>query len=225
MLDITTTATIRPDLFYQTLKSFTDKLFIHQKEYRLILNVDPIGEDVDPMEMVKIGQQFFDNVIYNIPEKPNFAQACKWCWSQTTSDIIFHLEDDWTLSRKILINNMLSLLINNSTIMSLRLPKLNLKNINKEDGKNNFIKHHKLLLNPTIFRGVFIRSISESMNIIDNPEKQLRKVFKLVDGQIAGIYCGLGSGEYIKHHGRKWQKNSRYKKVKGSNFITWDERQ
>ena len=116
MLDITTTATIRPNLFRQTLKSFTDNLFVNRKECRLILNVDPIGEDVDPVKVVEVGKSFFDNIIYNIPDKSNFAQACKWCWSNTNSEFVFHLEDDWSLSRKILIKNMISLLYNYSSL-------------------------------------------------------------------------------------------------------------
>ena len=224
MLDITTTATVRPSLFLQTLKSFTSNLFTNRKEYRLILNVDPIGEDIDPMEVVKVGKQFFDNVVYNVPEEPNFAQAVKWCWSSSNSEFIFHLEDDWTLSRKIFINNFLRIIKDNNKMMSLRLPKLNLVKLVKNDIKNGFICHHKLLLNPGFFRGDFIRGISSKMNIIDNPEKQLRKVFKLIDGQIAGIFCGPGVGGYIKHHGRGWQKSSKYYKVKGSNFITWENK-
>ena len=224
MLDITTTAAIRPDLFRKTLKSFTEKLFINQKDYRFILNVDPIWEDLDPMEMVDIAYKFFDNVVYNIPDKPNFAQACKWCWSNTISEFIFHLEDDWTISKNINIGSLLLHMINNDDMMSLRLPKLSLNNLKSNDTKRGFIIHHKLMLNPTIFRGSFIRSISKKMNTIDNPEKQLRKVFKLSNSQLAGIFCGSGCGEYIKHNGRHWQRLSNYKKVKGSNFITWEKR-
>ena len=224
MLDITTTATIRPSLFHQTLKSFTENLFVDQKEYRLILNVDPIGEDLDPIEVVKVGQQFFDNVVYNIPDKPNFAQACKWCWGMTTSKYIFHLEDDWELSRKIFINDMISIMNNNKNMMLLRLPKLRLTSLHYCEEKNKFINQHKLMLNPGLFRGNFIRDISEKMNTIDNPEKQLRKVFKLPRYQNAGVYCGEGEGVYIKHHGREWQKHSKYRKRKGSNFTTWEKR-
>jgi len=224
MLDITTTATIRPDLFRQSLKSFTSRMLVNQKDYRLILNVDPIGDEVDPMSMVEVGKSFFDNVVYNIPESPNFAQACKWCWINTSSKYVFHLEDDWTLPRKILIGDMLYIMEKNTNMMSLRLPKLNLNKLSKEESTNKFIKHHKLMLNPSIFRGDFIRDIAERMNIVDNPEKQLRKVFKLPKDELAGIYCGIGSGEYIKHHGKVWQRSSNYKKRKGSNFISWEKR-
>ena len=224
MLDITTTATIRPALFHRTLKSFTEKLFVNKKEYRLILNVDPVGEDKDPMEMVKVGQQFFNNVVYNIPDKPNFTQACRWCWKNTGSEFVFHLEDDWTLSRKILIGDMISIMCDNKNMMLLRLPKLKLTALHDHDKRNKFINQHKLMLNPGMFRGDFIRHISEKMNTVDNPEKQLRRVFKLPEHQNAGVYCGLGEGEYIKHHGREWQKHSNYRKVKGSNFITWDKK-
>ena len=123
MLDITTTATIRPDLFYKTLQSSTKNLFFHRKEYRLILNVDPIGEDVNPMEMVRVGKQFFDNVVYNIPDEPNLAQACRWCWQNTDSEYVFHLEDDWELERRILIGNLCIVMNKNKNMMSLRFPK------------------------------------------------------------------------------------------------------
>ena len=224
MLDITTTATIRPGLFRRTLKSFTRNLFVNKDECRLILNVDPVGDDVDPEEMYDVANSFFDHVLYNNSSNSNFAQACQFCWSKTDSEFVFHLEDDWTISRKINIKDMLSLMRNNNNMMSLRLPKLTLKNINKEDSKNKFIKHHKLSLNPTIFRGSFIRNVAKNMNITDNPEKQLRKAFKLPKDEIAGIYCGLGNGEYIRHNGRQWQKASNYKKRKGSNFISWERR-
>jgi len=224
MLDITTTATIRPNLFYQTLSSFTKNLFVHQKEYRLILNVDPIGEDVDPMEVIEVGKKFFDNVVYNIPDKPNFAQACKWCWSNTSSEFVFHLEDDWFLMKKILIGNLCLIMNKDINMMSLRLPKLTLHKLEKKDANNGFIQNNKLMLNPAMFRGDFIRDIANKMNIIDNPEKQLRRVLKLTGDNFAGVYCGLGSGVYLKHYGRKWQKYSQYKKVKGSNFITWEKK-
>ena len=224
MLDITTTATIRPELFRWTLQSFTEKLFVHKKEYRLILNVDPVGEDVDPMEMVEVGKQFFDNVVYNIPEEPNFAKACKWCWGETSSEFVFHLEDDWTLSKKIFINDMISVMNDNKNMMLLRLPKLRLTYLHHCEAKNKFIDQHKLMLNPGLFRGDLIRKISDKMNTTDNPEKQIRRVFKLPKYQNAGVYCGIGVGEYIKHHGREWQKQSHYRKQKGSNFITWEKK-
>ena len=101
---------------------------------------------------------------------------------------------------------------------------MTLKQIDKHQLEERFIRNNKLVLNPVIFRGDFIRNIAGNMNIIDNPERQLRKVFKLVDGMFAGVYCGGGRGEYIKHTGRKWQKKSQYNKRKGSNFITWEKK-
>lgn len=224
MLDITTTATIRPELFHQTLDSFTKNLFVDQKEYRLILNVDPIGEDVDPMEVVKVGQQFFDNVVYNIPNKPNFAQACKWCWGQTTSKYIFHLEDDWELSRKILIGNLISILDKDEIMVGLRLPKNRVIKVDPKLKKIGYFINYKLVLNPILYRGDFIRDISGKMDIENNPERQLRTKYKLFKKRYVGIYCGEGDGTYIRHHGRVWQRASNYKKRKGSNFVTWEKR-
>jgi hypothetical protein len=228
MLDITTTATIRPDIFYRCLESFTEKLFVHKKEYRLILNVDPIGDDVDPMEMVRVGKQFFDNIVYNIPEEPNFAQACKWCWGETSSEFIFHLEDDWVLKRAINVGELISL-FRHENLMGVRLTKNEINTLTQEEKKNKFIKNRKLVLNPIFYRGDFIRDISMKMDIENNPEKQLRRKYKLPKDKFVGIYCGLGLGHYgsgrvVRHLGRKWQKQSNYKKRKGSNFITWEKK-
>lgn len=221
MLDITTTATIRPALFHQTLKSFTDNLFTNRKEYRLILNVDPIGEDVDPMEMVKVGKQFFDNVVYNIPDEPNFAQACKWCWSNTSSEFVFHIEDDWRLCKVISIDHMIEILKNNDDLLSLRLPKRRVKEFPKSYG---FRRRKKVGLNPTLWKGDIIRSICSNMNVTDNPEKQVQVSHRDYknNGFTSGMYFEKDvKGKYVKDIGRAWMKDSDFGKRKGSNFVNW----
>jgi len=189
----------------------------------LIINIDPIGDEVSPMKVVDVAKHFFDEVEFNIPDEPNFAQAVRWCWGRTTSEFIFHLEDDWTLSKQINMNKLISLMNNNQDMVGLRFPKDRLYKVDNNSTKKGFIKNNKLLLNPMLYRGSFIRGIASKMGIKDNPERQLRRKYKLSKDKYVGIYCGAGVGEYISHIGRKWQRQSNYHKRKGSNFITWDK--
>ena len=222
MLDITITATVRPDLFHQTLKSFTDKLFINRKEYRIVVNIDPIGEDVDPMRMVEVARQFFDNVLFNIPDEPNFAKAVKWCWENIESKFVFHLEDDWVICKKVNINSMIELLNENQTLSSLRLSR---KRLTPECNFYGFRIRKKVGLNPTLWRSEILRDISQGMNDRDNPEKQLKTLYRKrkEDGFMSGVYFEKDIvGKYVKDiGGRSWMENSNLHKRKGSNFVTW----
>ena len=57
--------------------------------------------------------------------------------------------------------------------MSLRLPKSTLVKLDKKDVRKGFIQHHKLLLNPTLFRGKFVKEAVKVMTDKLNPESQL----------------------------------------------------
>lgn len=225
-IDITTTATIRPDLLYNTLRYFVERMFWEKKNYRMIINIDPIGEDKSPMDVVAVAKSFFDNIVFNIADEPNFAQAVKWCWKNTESEYIFHLEDDWHPHKKIKISDLTGIMDKNLNLISLRLGKNIIKKIDKISKKNGFIKYRKIVLNPSLFRGNFIRGIASKMNIENNPERQLRTAFKLYrhEEKYTGIYCGCGVGRYVNHTGRAWEKQSNFKKRKGSNFLTWENR-
>ena len=225
MIDITTTATIRPDIFRTTLSTFCNKLFTDKSQYRLIINVDPIGDDKDPIEIIDIAKEFFTNILVNIPQKPNFAQAVKWCWERTTSEFVFHLEDDWKLRKNIDINHLISIMNQYKNMIGLRLSKSRVKNFSAKEKNDSFIESRKVVLNPIFLRGEFVRDIAQKMDIINNPERQIRTTFGLTEDKIVGIYCGVGEGRYVRHIGSDWQKVSKWDKIKGSNFITWDLRE
>jgi len=97
-IDVVCTATRRPAIIEQTFKSFSERLF---KRYptRLIINVDPVGENVHPSTIEHIGKKYFGDVIINRPSTPSFFKAFKWVFTNCTSKYIFHLQDDWLLTR------------------------------------------------------------------------------------------------------------------------------
>ena len=58
-------------------------------------------------KIVKTAKKYFGKVIYNVPTKPNFTKAVKWCFNQPKGKYFFHLEDDWECRRKIHIQQIL----------------------------------------------------------------------------------------------------------------------
>src|SRR4030043_1164252 len=95
MIDITMTATLRPQVISQTLESFCRNIFKDRNSYRLIVNIDPVGEKVKTAKVLEVCKQYFKNIVFNTPKFPSFPSAVVWCWSKVESDFSFHLEDDW----------------------------------------------------------------------------------------------------------------------------------
>jgi len=122
-VDITMTAVLRPKILKGTLDTIVKNVIDNPKRFRLIINVDPVGENIEPKVIIKIANKYFDDVIYNIAKEPSFPKAVKWIWSQTTAPFVLHWEDDVNILRKININNMISILNKVDDLSSLRLYK------------------------------------------------------------------------------------------------------
>jgi hypothetical protein len=226
-IDICMTATLRPSIIETTLESFTKNMLTDKSRYRLIINIDPIGERVKAKEIVKLANNFFDDVVYNIPTEPGFTKAVQWCWSQTSAEYIFHLEDDWKLLIPINIDSMIEILKNIDNLASLRLNKERTGN-SKHSEKHGFIFWSKISLNPTLFKGNFIRGVYPLMELDKNPEKQLRishlkrnKISDYLSKFYHGIYTKESGRQIVFDIGAKWMYYSNYKKRIG--FMKWEK--
>ena len=224
-IDITMTATIRPDIVNKTLESFCKNMFSDRDRYNLILNVDPIGEETLRKNVYKVARKYFNSIILNYPSTPGFTKAVIWCWSQTSSNYVFHLEDDWELLIPIDIDAMIKILDSNPTLVSLRLNKQKTgKNILYK--KNGFLPYPKISLNPTLFNGRFIQRIHPLMDVNLNPEKQLRvnntPRGKYLSKFTHGIYTRESVRQIVKDIGREWMNKSRYTKKIG--FMNWENK-
>lgn len=226
-VDITITATVRPKLFQKTLSSFVSNMLLNESDYRIILNVDPIGEDKDPMQIVNVAKGFFRNIVYRVPPNPSFPQAVIWCWQQVTADYCFHLEDDWKLMRPININNMIEILDNDPRLVSLRLSKLGKPETISSKDQNGYIYYPKLSLNPTLLKGSFVKTVVKFMDENLNPEKQLR-CGKATQRNIYlckflhGVYTKEGLDQIVKDTGRSWMETTKFEKDIG--FVHWREK-
>lgn len=242
LIDITMTATLRPAIFSVTLESIK-KCVIGTKDinnFTLILNIDSIGENVKPKEMIKIANKYFTNVKYNISENPSFPKAVKWVWSQATADYIFHIEDDWKFLKKIDVMDMIRILNKNEKLSSLRLYKYNTpgtktfktfmcKWVYQEDGYYLATDWKKQFgLNPILIKKKFI---DESLpNMVDNvnPEKQFRSSQPYMEQIIKkwqyGLYTVPGQHKLVEDIGRSWIRRQKYTKPKKGSFVAWEHK-
>ena len=226
LVDIVTTATIRPGLLNVTLNSFCTHMLTDKKRYRLVINVDPIGRDgVKVGKVLKVAKNYFNDIVYNFPKSPSFTKAVIWCWQNTKADYVFHLEDDWRLVRKVNIDDMISILDRFQSLVSLRLNKF--RTPRSKTGKlYGFVYHKKLSLNPTLFKGKFVRDVSKLMTCDQNPEKQLRvgkgkhPKGKYLKDLTHGIYSKSSRRRIVVDIGRLWMQNSKYTKKTG--FMQWE---
>jgi hypothetical protein len=237
LIDITMTAVIRPEVLRKTLRSFCSNLFYDDKyNYRLIINVDPIGEDKDPMKVVGVAQSFFDNVVYNIPKEPSFPKAVMWVWSKISSDMVFHLEDDWIMLRQISLRNMIDLLEEKEELACLNFIR---KDLDKKKRisfhgttyvyKNEYYVSRKpfgFSLNPTLIKAEFIEQVLPNMVTDDNPEKQIRVTNKKMNGILYdwefGIYAKPFQTKTIYgKNGLEWRISMGLIKPKTKAFLTW----
>lgn len=224
MIDITMTATQRPNILDKTLESFSKNIFNERDRYRLIINIDPIGEDCSGLEIINICLNYFDTV-FHFTEVPFFTRAVMYCWDEADTDYIFHLEDDWELLKKINIDEMIKILESDKKMASLRLNKE--KTMFSEYGKRNgYVPFSKLSLNPTLIKKEFIKGVLPLMEENLNPEKQLRvsdsERGKFISKWTHGIYVKESFDEVVRDLGRPWMENTRFCKKIG--FMKWENK-
>jgi len=236
-IDIVTTATIRPEILDQTYRSFCENLFKNKEDYRLIINIDPVGnKNKNAEDVLNVAKKYFDDVVYNVPESSSFTKAVMWCWSQVENDYVFHLEDDWALKQEVKMSDIVYILDSYEKICSVRLSKGNIYGGNKRLFKPQpceYIKHcdrgkfmlfPRISLNPTLFRKKFIKGAVDLMFCNRNPESQLVYGFvgsEEIDNLLSiwdhSVY--LDNKIMVTDLGRTWRSKMGIKRK--SDFVKW----
>lgn len=240
-MDLTMTAVRRPPIVEATLKSFMGA-FDGYKDHRLLINIDPVGgTKTDEKEVINVCESFFDNLTVKTPLKPSFPKAFKWCWENTESDIVFHLEDDWQLVKDIDIKAIKKILADEPDLALLRLSVFctgneTTKTWNKfipwngkyfecpEDlkGAVGFCGH------PSFIKKEFIDICLPHLDDDKNPEKIFHSRGSGLEKEILkwryGIFSEQNSRPTINDIGRRWiSKTNWQKKGNKAHFTEWEE--
>jgi len=241
-IDITMTSVIRPDILSDTLDTISKKVCKDRDGFRLIINVDHVGENIKPMKMIKVAKRYFDDVVFNIATEPSFPKAVKWVWSQVTAPYVFHWEDDVDILREIDVDHMIKILKEHKTLSSLRLYKdkippnkkvfytFNCRWIYNQQGFYVAKDWKKQFgLNPILIKSEFVKEAVTRMVDDTNPEKQFRYsqpyMRPLIKKWQYGIYASPGDTRIID--GRKgitWKRKMKLEKPKGQTFLKWDSK-
>jgi len=210
-LDITMTATIRPEVINLTLKSFF-KRFLHQFDStRLIINIDPIGDESHTVDdVILVCKRYFKTIIVNTPKTASFPKAVKWCWEQVESEYFLHLEDDWLL-KKIINKDLVLKLMCDDTIKSIRFFLSRNSKFNLID--ESYCYSNAFSLNPSIMRKDFIEDLLLRFDINLDPEKQFSDIDSNSNSKIKFILYGEKSDGYFTIDiGTKWRKFLKFEK-------------
>jgi len=226
-IDITITATRRPGVLLKTLESFYENLFMDWPT-RIIINVDPVGESVSSESVAQVCKCFTDDVLVNLPEQGHFGKAFNWVWSQVTADLVFNLEDDWQLLKRLSLGHMVDLLSLEPKLAILRLPMsrswAHYKNWNKwlfwtgsyfqcpDDlkGEIGFCGH------PSLIRSQFTKEALTFINPALNPEKEIKGVdhnrLMWLQKWDYGVFSRPNESEAIRDIGREWRHHNGFLK-------------
>lgn len=214
MIDIsfTTTAMRRPGVLAKTYRSFMNNLQgIQIDQCDLFLNIDPLPDDTDSDKVYNVARKFFRSIIVRTPKKPNFAKAVKWCWSQPTTEYIFHLEDDWRLAVPIDFNAMLQRINIDKKVYQVAL-------------RSSGVKNGLTLMPSIIHREMYMRFANKFVTNV-NPEVQMRKQTAFAWEDTDPIHKTDTTIYYpddvvVRDIGRGWMSRSPYERP-GSAFNSW----
>lgn len=206
-IDVVCTATRRPAIVEQTFKSFSEKFF-KKHPTRLIINVDPIGENCSNEAIINIGRKYFGEVVANTPSKPNFFRAFKWVFTNCTSKYIFHLQDDWLLLKDHDIKEFIDYLDSNSTLACVQMP-FRVKHEGITVG--NIMIGTRYYDHPALWKREFYDEVMPCFNTNCGTEAQIRgmcvensaDMLRITGKWYYGIYHD-GHGGSIRDIGRNW---------------------
>ena len=199
-IDVVVISTLRPKLINLTLASF-QKHFLNQfGNFRIILNVDPVGEENSCQDtIIDLVNRYSDNVIARTPKTGNFSEAVRWAWSQVKSPFFLHLEDDWFLKKKVLKDDVSEKFKLDEKLAGIRL------NLSRNP-RERPLHSNGLSLNPSIFRTSVIQSLLGDFDIAKDPEKQFRNNESL-KMQNFFYYGKPKESSYVVDTGKKWRKS------------------
>ena len=250
MIIITMTATKRPEIVRRTLESFKKNLLGDIDQHflypcRLIMNIDPIGEDCSPEDVYNVAKSIFPNTIANMPEVANFARAFKWTWLRAArSDLpsqagswFLNLEDDWELTHPINLFDMLRIMLANPMLASLRIPffsaeRLRMKNWNLWFPWNGtyfecpeeYTRNAGFCGHPSILRPEFVRYTAPLIRADFNPEKQFHADNPPLVEEVMkwrfGVYGYPNCPKMLSDIGTPWKASHGFQKSGSKAFFT-----
>lgn len=245
-IDVTTTATIRPELLEKTFKSFYKYMFKDTSaDLRLIMNIDPIGEPgVRLSEMTLVAAKYFgSDMSISLADTGNFSAACKRVWSAVEAPYLFNLEDDWELLRHVDLDEMIRVMDAHSNLAILRLPFTDSESTRAKQWNLWYPWNGVYFQCPAIYRNAagfcghpslirteFMEKVANRLRTDMCPEKQIKGQDEFSKSLLSkwefGVFQKPHDSKAIRDIGRQWRYEHNFQKNnKGAYyFTTWEQR-
>jgi hypothetical protein len=241
-IDVCLVAGRRPDLLRTTLASFQGNLFSKIRINKFIANIDPVfGSDDDAHECRKLIEDLGYDSSVTISETAGFCRAVASNWSKTSSELIFHMEDDWVIADSFDISALAPF----ETDPKIAQMAFNTKEKNwsvalrgKEHTTRAVYRLFGVKLpasrriasfttSPSFLRGDFARQCASLMDFKLDPEKQFTnrtnmKLFRY-SRNYRVLLLGDGPNYPISDIGRQWRDERGIRKSLVNGASTWSD--
>lgn len=231
-LEFTTTACNRPELLYETYKSFSQNLTgIDFDDCTVHINVDPMPNAEGREEAVGVADHFFGTVNARLPDEASFPEAVRWTWSQVKGRYWFNLEDDWEVVEEVDVPRLIHMLESTSNPPAFQIVLRHSRCHGPHWVKNKpELEHiHDPGLPPMIADMERLKPVVENFDLDRNPEKWFRHWYNISDTEAAPYMWP--SSPITNDIGREWREIRGLVKsgIEGSgeagNWDTWKKKQ
>jgi hypothetical protein len=239
-IDLCIVATRRPELLSQTLASFRERVLCNLDMGSAYLNLDAaFGSADDHAACIEIVRGHFPDAVIFEPEQPGFCAAVARIWSASTSEYVFHLEDDWIALRDMGVELLAPFADPSIMQVSFHTADQNWDIARKGHfhQRNEYTRllgikiplfrtFPKFTTSPSILRGGFARHCAGLMDLTRDPEKQFYSgVNPAMEAYVAGSRNYIFSPEakpVIRDMGREWRDQRNIRKVITNSTSTWE---
>jgi hypothetical protein len=217
IMDVTMTATRRPDLVSKTLDSFQNMLFNRLTVGTFYINIDPVwGSEQQGKGVEEVARKYFQNVQVRRPLKPSYGSAVKWLWEQPQTDWFLHLEDDWIMTNPISLRRLSKQIASGAS-------QIKLANWSRLGRRR---RPPTLGVCPLFLSSRFSKLASGKMNPDLDPDKQFRNNTNLsleeaVSGHYAVYFGGMFTRRSLIDIGREWREHRKIEKQVVDGASVW----
>jgi hypothetical protein len=245
LLDVTLTATLRPEVVHRTLASFKKNLL---REYRLIANLDitPAEDERCAPLVWTILRNTLTTSELRTRRIPNFPSAVIWAWRMVKSKYFLNLEDGWELQTPFDIDDMIGIMDRHPKLASLRFPKdftTRMKCKQSASIQEPFydyngdyyecpadkLEKEGFYGGPSLIRTSWMQIVLPLLTDTMDVERQLRKLKQgsekghLINDYRFGVYSRPGVVYAIKDIGTEWREARGLRKNSSTNFTHWEK--
>jgi hypothetical protein len=245
-IDLLMIGVVRPAIIEETTISLIENVLNDNHEYRMIANIDPVGERKHTQQdCVNVLKKYFDVVIANKPKEPSVVDAWKWVIEQSDTEFMWFKEDDIKILRKVDLDDMIRILQKNPKLSMLMTDKWGAVLSHKKTiDKNTILRsamHFKYTgdnwykapnwyraagITSTLVKRAFLKPAAKWMIQGNSPNNSIKGkrndgIQPFIKKWNYGYYQQPGGEKHFIDLGKGWKRSQGFTKPIGGVWKTW----